>query len=125
MEVDFTIEGDPVGYCTNNGRQYNTKRKKKYLDYKMLVQQCAPINLPLEASRDEPLIITTVCYFRHGTHPDPENVHKGIKDALFYGAKGVGDKYTGGQYEPPLYDRQRPRVEVKIRGQQHGEEEQR
>ena len=41
-------------------------------------------------------------------------MHKGVKDALFYGAVGVGDKYTGGAYSNPLYDKEHPRVEVRV-----------
>lgn len=110
----FVVLGPPVGYTTNNGRFYNTKRKKKYLDYKKLVQETCPFRLPLESSKSAPVHIRTVAYFVNGTHPDPENVHKGVKDALFYGASGAGDKYTGGSYEPPLYDAKNPRVEVEI-----------
>lgn len=39
-----------------------------------------------------------------------------MKDALFYGLKGKqgGDKYTGGSYDPPLYDKENPRVEITL-----------
>lgn len=114
---EFVIYGPPVGYTTNNGRFYNTARKKKYLDYKKHVQETCPFKLPFEATKQNPVIITTRAYFVNGTHPDPENVHKGMKDAIFYvakGTKGSGDKYTGGHYSSPLYDAENPRVEVTV-----------
>lgn len=92
------------------------KRKRKYIEYKQLVQSLCPFELPLRASVEFPILVETQAFFEHGTHPDPENVHKGIKDALFYGlaGKGGGDKYTGGSYDPPLYDRENPRVVVTL-----------
>lgn len=123
MEVRFTIPGPPVGYVTNNGRNYfNSKRKRAYLEYKKLVQQYAPEGtLPMVATKEKPLHIETRAFFFNGVHPDPENVHKGVKDALFWkpkakgskgGSTGLADKYTGGNYFPPLYDKNAPRVEV-------------
>lgn len=99
------------------GKYQNTKVKRRYVDYKQLVQAVADLSglaLPLQASREKPVRITTRAFFKNGVHPDPENVHKGVKDALFYKAGGVGDKYTGGSYDPPLYDAERPRVEITI-----------
>jgi hypothetical protein len=97
-------------------------RKKKYEDYKKHVQQCAMaagVKLPLVATRDHPLLVDTVAYFETGVHPDPENIRKGIADALFYvpkgmGGKGSADKHTGGSFPPPKYDRLNPRVKVTI-----------
>ena len=113
---EFTVPGDPKGYYAA-GKNPNWTRLNQYIEYKKHVHNTAlrkfsSIGL-LKASKDEPLVINTVAYFRDGRHPDPENVHKGIVDALFYGAKG-GDKYTGGGFPPPLYDKDNPRVEVSI-----------
>lgn len=114
--VVFEIPGPPVGYTIQLGRFANNKRKAKYVEFKKRVQSLSPLALPLEASKEKPIIVETVAYFENGTHPDPENVHKGVKDALFYGlrGKGGGDKYTGGHYEPPLYDKENPRVVVTV-----------
>lgn len=116
----FVVYGPPVGYYTH-GKVPNRRRLTKYVEYKRLVQvtaKVAGVDIPLTATRTDPLIIRTRAYFKHGTHPDPENIHKGIVDALFYPAtrrgKGVGDKYTGGSFNPPVYDAARPRVEIMI-----------
>ena len=112
--VSFTVPGKPVGYTIIMGKFYGGKRKKEYLEYKKLVQLVIPATLRgITASRDKPVTVTTKAFFINGTHPDPENVHKGIKDALFYEAKG-GDKYTGGSYSPPLYHKANPHVDVTV-----------
>lgn len=86
------------------------------------------IKLPLIATKERPLMIRTISYFKNGVHPDPGNVQKGICDALFYdeekaavakvrGKKSTGkgdDKYTGGSFPPPRYDKSNPRVIVII-----------
>lgn len=116
--VTFEIPGPPVGYTIQLGRFANTKVKQKYREFKKLVQSLAPIQLPLVASREKPVIVETECFFVNGIHPDPENVHKGVKDALFWVksgmGKGAGDKYTGGHYEPPQYDKLNPRTIVTV-----------
>lgn len=114
----FIVDGTPRGYCIQMGKYQNTKVKRRYVEYKQLVQAVASlvgIELPLQASKEKPVHIYTKAFFKDGVHPDPENVHKGVKDALFYKAGGAGDKYTGGAYEPPLYDPERPRVEIEVR----------
>jgi hypothetical protein len=65
----------------------------------------------LTAGKLTPLYIGTIAYFVNGIHPDPENVHKLVKDALFWKVVG-GDKWTGGVYLPPRYSRIDPRTEV-------------
>lgn len=120
MLYKFTIFGPPVGYYSHGARP-NYSRLRKYVDYKELVQFLARIQevvLPLVATKDRPLDIRTAAYFKNGVHPDPENVHKGIVDALFYSqdrkVKGSGDKHTGGRFFSPKYDKNNPRVEVWI-----------
>jgi len=114
----FQIPGVPRGYTTHNRGARPSKAIINYWSYiedvRKVAKMSARIPLPLESPKDEPLMIFTRCYFRDGRHPDPENVHKGIKDALFYQAKD-GDKHTGGFYLPPLYDKKNPRVDVYIR----------
>lgn len=115
----FVVWGAPGGYYTQ-GKRPNWTRMRAYIAYKNLVQSTAMahgVKLPLVATRDRPLKIHTVAYFQNGVHPDPENVRKGIVDALFYARgqpKGSGDKHVGGSHEPPLYDKTAPRVEVII-----------
>lgn len=135
--IEFTVFGPPVGYYAQ-GRSRPKKGSKtwlrmiKYHDYQRTVRQVAAmagIKLPVKATSDHPLKFTTISYFSSKVHPDPENVHKGIKDALFWEpkddmskfvrkmngeTKGTADKYTAGYYDAPLYDKENPRVEVII-----------
>ncbi len=115
----LVIYGDPVGYCTTTFRgKWVSGRYKKYLRWKETVQGLAVARgliLPLRADEGSELEIETRAFFRNRTHSDPESVHRGVKDALFYGAKGKGDKYTGGTYAYPLYDATTPRVVVTLR----------
>lgn len=111
------IYADPVGYYSSTRRgQWIDPRAKKYHAWSKLVRDLSEargLRLPLQAAEDVEVEVETQAYFRNRTHPDPENVHKGIVDALFYGGKG--DKYTGGKYGWPRYDADQPRVEVIIR----------
>jgi len=116
----FVVPGDPVGYYAE-GKQPNWKRRNAYVAYKRLVQayaMTAGVHLPLRATAERPLLVHVVPYFASGVHCDPENVRKGVTDALFYAGKGAkkgaADKHTGGSFPWPLYDRERPRVEVVI-----------
>jgi hypothetical protein len=112
----FTIEGKPRGYTTYNRGSKPSKEVREFWDYCKYTRACADIadiELPLEASKESPLMIRTYAFFPNGVHADPENIHKGIKDALFHSSK-LGDKYTGGWYAPPMYDKENPRVVVII-----------
>ena len=100
-----------VGYYTN-GKTPNFDRAREYSDWKDHVAKCAPASLPV-ATRERPVRLDVWCYFPGGTHGDPENVRKGIVDALFKHRAG-GDKYVYGYHHYPQYDREQPRVEVVI-----------
>lgn len=129
-QFTFTIPGDPKGYYAQAGRlkwkmsKQQRARAEKYRKWQGDVALCYLAGrrwctalipaLPLEATKDRPLRIETVSYFRNGRHPDPENVHKGIVDALFRWSLG-GDRHVGGTFRPPLYDKDNPRVEVLVR----------
>lgn len=117
----FRIDGPPVGYYTSGGTP-NYTRLNKYVAWKKLVQKTAMthgITLPLVATKEKPMFIETYAVFHNGTHPDPENVHKGIVDALFYDPsrkkKGAGDKHTGGMFHPPFYEKGNPHVVVRFK----------
>lgn len=115
----FTIPGDPVPHASVTYRSKwmpGNKRAKKAARYKAEVQmvaKLAKVELP-KLTKMRTALIHTTCYFRNGRHADPESVHKCIKDAL-WPAKQGGDKWTGGSYDPPMYDASNPRVEVTIR----------
>jgi hypothetical protein len=121
----FIVPGIPVGFKTTTKRAKWSKTYGKYVAYKDLVQwhaRAAGIRLPLVATKDRPLMIRTIAYFKDGNHPDPGNVQKGVCDALFYDIDKMSekktrkgdDKYTGGSFPPPRYDKKNPRVVVII-----------
>lgn len=110
--LKFSIFGDPVGFVITNGKF--SKKSRRVWDYMQGIQdEMKDLGIFDECvcSRDTHVFVITESYFRNGTHPDPENVHKLVKDAMFY-KKPLGDKYTGGFYLSPVYDKENPRVEV-------------
>lgn len=121
--VLFVVPGDPRGYTTTNRNARPSKAYLRYVAFMEHVRLCARaagLSLPLIATRDYPLNISTIAFFRNGNHCDPENVRKGVTDALFYrghlpkGKRKGDDKHTGGSFLPPLYDKTNPRTLVII-----------
>jgi hypothetical protein len=125
--LKFTVPGKAVGYYTSGARP-NWTRLKSYRAYKQAVQwaaKAAGLRLPLMATEAAPVFVTTRLFCRSRVHHDPENVHKGIVDALFYGAKG-GDKHVGGTFWPARYgEREAVKVAVERRVAVHPEIEDR
>lgn len=97
-----------VGYYTKGARP-NYSRMNEYHDWKDHVRKSVAAELP-SATKEQPVRLDVYCYFPSGTHADPENVRKGIVDALFPG----GDKYVYGYHHHPLYDAVNPRVEIEV-----------
>ncbi len=122
--IEFVIPGPSVGYyaqgkakpCFGSDAYRRMARYHNYCDKTRWLAVENGADLPLVATRIAPILIRTICWFQDGTHPDPENVHKGIIDSLFYRKykRGTADKYTGGCFYPPQYDSDNPRVEVII-----------
>lgn len=115
----FTVPGRPIGYYSQGARP-NWTRKRLYEDYKKNIQKSLALagisRDEIRATKDHPLLVHTKAYFASGNHCDPENNRKAISDAIFYRktGRGCGDKYCGGSFYPPLYDRENPRTEVVI-----------
>lgn len=97
-----------VGYYTKGARP-NWTRMTEYHDWKDHVRTHVRDQLP-QPTKDCPVRVDVTCYFPNGTHADPENVRKGIVDALFPG----GDKHVYGYHHFPQYDPADPRVLVEI-----------
>jgi Holliday junction resolvase RusA-like endonuclease len=121
-KVSFVIPGKPVGYYAQAARSKyamspdQRKRSEQYRTYcekVRLYAMQAGFTLPLMSTKEKPISIGVECFFPNGVHADPGNIQKGVCDALFKNAVG-GDKHTGGWFEPPRYDAERPRVEVEI-----------
>lgn len=118
----FVVPGDPRGYTTTTYRDKGrSNRYQKYKEYCRRVREFAAmagVPIPLTADEDSPILIKTFAYFRNGNHCDPENVRKGVCDALFYdpiSKKKGNDKWTAGYFPPPRYDEEDPRVVVIIK----------
>jgi len=138
MKCKFVVSGPPVGYTATTTRGKWNADFQKYANYAKFVRACAlraGIKLPLFASEKKPLIIKTIAYFPNRRHCDPGNVQKGICDALFYDEFGINDvpakkrrsrkgndKFTGGSFPPPRYDKKNPRVIVIIKSYKMKEE---
>ena len=116
----FIIDGFYV-----QGKRPNWTRLARYRQWQGHIQECAVIagiSLPLRPTKEEPLYVVTITHFASGTHCDPGNTFKSVVDALCYvspeeqdlGIKRGSDKYMGGIFFAPQYDKQNPRVEVKI-----------
>ena len=113
----FTVRGNPVPYCrtTQAGARFD-KGYKRYQVYKDCVvasflAQCkgdwgSP--KPLTTTKENKTEVKIMIYFQNGKHGDPDNVFKGIADALF-----TCDKYVYGSFMFD-YDQKNPRVEVEI-----------
>lgn len=110
------------GYYSQ-GKVPNWQRMGRYQAWKERVQDYAAmvgLELPLRPTKENPVYVVTVSYFRSGVHPDPSNVHKGIVDALCYvsaeeralGEKRGSDKWVGGGFESPRFDKISPRAEI-------------
>lgn len=112
----FTVTGKPMGAVrmTLKGR-FNPRARAshQYMRIVQLEARAAGLKLPLTATEDRPILIHSRCFFRDRRHPDTENVQKLVVDALFYG-NSAGDKYVGGSYAAPAYDKKRPRVHVTV-----------
>ena len=114
LRCEFEIPGAPLGFIAGWDKKSWAKRRQYMVWTKGIrtIAMAAGWRFPA-ATRAEPLAIHTRAFFRNGVHPDPENVHKAVADALMYKLK-CADKYTSGGYASPLYDKENPRTEVVI-----------
>lgn len=132
MYIRFVVPGKPRGYVATTykskfKRGFDAAAYKSYLRYAAYckhVRRCARaagVELPIVSGPQNPLLIKTIAYFKNGVHADPENIRKGIADALCYNEKGAKnsrkgkDKWIGGSFPPPRYDPDNPRVIVIIK----------
>jgi len=126
MEFKFIVEGQPVPYTrTTQKQKWVDKRWQKYIDYRAKIQvaffksvETHPMkkyfatsmvtkNKPLD-TKETKIYVSIKMFFANRQHGDPDNIMKGILDALF-----VSDKYCAGTFDFE-YDKDAPRVEVKI-----------
>lgn len=119
--IRFVVIGDPGRYIAKAGKwNKSTVKQREFYEHVKTCARAVGFDLPLMATEQNPLWFSTWSFFRTKTHADPENVHKGVKDALFHSTdpeqKGDKDKHTGGFYHVPLYDKDDPRVVIEISG---------
>jgi len=136
--ICFYVPGIPRGYTTTTykGKFIRGGKDKSYENY---VEYCkevrdyarkAGVNLPLITAKKDEYCVSTIAYFKDGRHPDPENIRKGVADALCYkedkikGSKKGNDKYCGGSFLPPRYDKENPRVFVIVEKYDEADEDQ-
>jgi hypothetical protein len=115
MYIRFYVPGAPVGFKAGPRNQATNSKIASYAEKVRLYAKQAGLKLPLESTKMNAIRVATGVAFQNGSrHPDAENVHKLIKDILFYqgttyvdktGAlcvrkHGYGqDRYTCGQYD--------------------------
>ena len=130
------LASDVSGYETMTYRGRFNTRAKRYHRWCQKVRVCALaagfLKLPLP-SRDRAVQVDVACWFPSKRHPEPENVRKGIVDALYYprwlpmrrkmleeaGAVGHLDRFVYGGHGPPRYCPEHPRVEVRVTAKSH------
>jgi hypothetical protein len=111
----------PVGFAAGPRNRATTSKIACYAEAVRMYALKAGLRLPLECSKLHPIRVDTSISFVNGSsHADAENVHKLIKDILFYhGATYVdksgalcvrkhghgNDRYTWGHYDYCYRDR--------------------
>lgn len=112
------IEGNPVPYVRVVGRALWLPKAKKYHAWKEYVRSIFYREYPeFKFESAQPLTtkisarakMSIVIYWVNGIHADPDNVFKGIADALFQ-----NDKFLDGSFESHYAPDGKGRVEVEI-----------
>ena len=115
------IEGNPVPYVRVVGRALWLPNAKKYHAWKEYVRSIFYRNYPEFASNNDegPQPLTTkisararmaiTIFWVNGVHADPDNIFKGLADALFR-----QDKFLDGAFESHYASDGKGRVEVEI-----------
>ena len=122
-DILFTVPGEPVPYlrmtqgqvklmriadCNISAKGMKVKeRLRKYFTWKDWVYACSA-KYPIEREPKTKVYMNVFCYFRNRTHGDPENIRKGIQDAIY-----KQDRYVAGAVDF-LYDEKNPRCEIQI-----------
>jgi hypothetical protein len=122
--VRFTVPGDPVPYLRMTQNQVKLmripdcrlrpdglrikQRIRAYLGYKDEVYRCSA-SRGIDRAPKKKVFMDVMIYFSTGRHGDPENIRKGIQDAIY-----TQDRMVAGSVDFDL-DLMNPRVEVEIR----------
>jgi hypothetical protein len=84
------------------------QRIRAYLAYKDLGFKCS-MGQAIDRAPKKKVFMDVMIYFSTGRHGDPENIRKGIQDAIY-----TQDRMVAGSVDFDL-DLMNPRVEVEIR----------
>lgn len=113
------IEGNPVPYVRVVGRALWLPSAKRYHAWKEYVRAVLYRSYPEYSSQDDPQPFTTkpslkcrmdiLISWSGGVHADPDNIFKGMADALF-----KSDKYLDGSFESGYAEDGKGRVDVII-----------
>ncbi len=122
-QIKFAVSGDPVPYLRITQGQMRLMRVpdqklddeklkvkrsiEKYMTYKSAVYWAAVYENFQRKPKDK-VFMNVVIYFSSGQHGDPDNIRKGIQDAVF-----ENDNKVAGSVDF-FYDPKNPRVEVEI-----------
>jgi len=123
MKILFTVSGDPVPYLRMTQGQVKLMRIpdhklrpgglriktaiRRYFAYKDQVHVAA-WEKRVDPEPKEKVFLNVMIYFRNRKHADPENVRKGIQDAIFKKDRLVAGSVDFG------YDQANPRVKIEI-----------
>jgi len=109
----FVIPGRPQGYTVMMRKGRFSVRAKAYHKWQESVKEYALAAgwRWSKATFERQIYVETDAYFPDKRGCDPENVRKGIVDALFPSKSG-GDKYVHGRHAPYRVDALNPRVSV-------------
>lgn len=111
--IEFIIEGNqedpqgnPIGYHRTTQGSYWNEASKRYNAWKNYVVKIYSMNFPssmslkaqlagkpIELEKYQKAYLHTLIYYANDARPDPDNVQKGIADALFLNDKNVAGSY--------------------------------
>lgn len=112
------ITGNPLPYIRVVGRALWLPNAKKYHAWKEYVRSIFFRNYPEYSSAESHPLTTKISeraqmsikiYWAHGVHADPDNVFKGLADAVF-----KNDKFLDGAFESQYALDGRGKIEVEI-----------
>jgi hypothetical protein len=108
--IEIPTDGNAVPYKRMTQAEARIRNKpgiKRYLDWKDMIASSTN-HLAFMRAPQEKVYLYVHVYFRDKRHGDPENVRKGIQDAMY-----VQDKLVAGCVDFG-YDRDNPRVIITI-----------
>jgi len=122
--IRFSVCGNPIPYLRMTQGQVRlmhipeerlrphvlkvVRRIRAYLNYKDEVYLFSK-KWPIDRAPKIKVYLNVMIYFSGARHADPENIRKGIQDAIF-----VNDRMVAGAVDFD-YDAEKPRVEIEIR----------